>query len=348
MSLKNLVEVCENEARNTPTCNPRRATAPRTRTVGEDWVWRLHNNKHEIREVISQRVNLKKTWPRSRVMTSRAATLKMTSFLGSVSSEKHGAARRGGGSVTRLRNHCCASSLVVWECLNHILNTNLKLAFLPRRLTDVKRYILRTFLRIHFWEWGLVLKCTNADNTNAEAIGLYLFKIVNSYVTVFPQLVVLPSYDSLNIILSWQLKSRWKKEIVGWSTLLKTTLRVWVWNLQRRLYFHKHIMLALTFYAILLEEEGNWVLNGTLQPCGVRYLWIVLTMLSLPRVVPLDLHFKLLLEFFGRNIKHRVLINLKSWIFLSWTRSLRFLKKKVLVNTGCPKSTGTARYRVFI
>lgn len=149
MSLKNLVEVCENEARNTPTCNPRRATAPRSRTVGEDWVWRLHNNKHEIREVISQRVNLKKTWPRSRVMTSRAATLKMTSFLGSVSSEKHGAARRGGGSVTRLRNHCCASSLVVWECLNHILNTNLKLAFLPRRITDVKRYILRTFLRIH-------------------------------------------------------------------------------------------------------------------------------------------------------------------------------------------------------
>lgn len=104
MSLKYLVDVCEDEARSTRTriATPRPAGLPaRSRTVGEDCTWRLHNNKHEIREVISQQVDLKKTWPRSRVMTSRAATLKMTSFLGSVSSEKHGAARRQRNTVAQ-------------------------------------------------------------------------------------------------------------------------------------------------------------------------------------------------------------------------------------------------------
>lgn len=89
MSLKYLVNVCEDEARRTRTRNPYLREVELSAKI---CTWRLHNNKHEIREVISQQVDLKKTWPRSRVMTSRAATLKMTSFLGSVSSEKHGAA----------------------------------------------------------------------------------------------------------------------------------------------------------------------------------------------------------------------------------------------------------------
>lgn len=93
---------------------------------------------------MSLRANLKKTWSRSRVMTSRTATLKMTSFLGSVSSEKHGAARRQRSTVAqpsllRLK----PGSLGAPQPHSRHKSES---CVLPRRLTDVQRYILHTFL----------------------------------------------------------------------------------------------------------------------------------------------------------------------------------------------------------